>query len=55
MCNSKLTRQKQVVQSSMGNAAGLNRADDQQQHRIHGKKDVNCRYTTFMITVLDLL
>jgi len=26
------------AQSSTGNAAGLNRADDQQQHRIHSNK-----------------
>jgi hypothetical protein len=52
MCNS---RHKQVVQSSTGNAAGLNHADDQQQHSIHSNKDVNCRYTTPMIAVLDLL
>ena len=39
----------------MGNAAGLNCADDQQQHRIHTNKDVIYRYTTFIIAVLDLL
>jgi hypothetical protein len=55
MRNSKLPRHKQVVQSSMGNAAELNHADDQQQHRIHSNKDVNCQYTTPMIAVLDLL
>jgi hypothetical protein len=53
MCNFTLTRHKEVVQSSMGNAAGLNCADDQQQHRIHSNKDVICRYTSCMIAVLD--
>lgn len=54
-CNSTLTRHKEVVQSSMGNAAGLNCAGDQQQHRIHSNKDVIRQYTTFIIAVLDLL